>query len=134
MKFTERIPAATAVGADVIVVQGSTNDYRHLDTILADGVAETLQAVVSANPQAQVVVLGPTRPVVSSAPGVDRMRALMARASADLGLPFVDGSDPTWLGQPDHYIDNQHLTPLGHAEFGRLVGDEFAAIPVESGC
>ena len=135
IRYEERIPAATAVEADVIVVQGSTNDTRPFsDGTLAGPVTETLAELARLNPQAQIVVLGPTKPVVTDEVRARGLRDLMASAAAGLNLPFVDGSNPDWLGQPEHYVDNQHLTDAGHAEFGRLVGDAFDEIPVKNGC
>lgn len=112
--FAARAAEAVDPGVDVVVVAGGLNDFDQPAEAVDRGFGR-LMDVLAGRP---VVVVGPARAPARSA-AVPKVEALLARLSAEHGVPFVSTSDLS----PAYLRDRLHLTRAGH----RAYGDEVAA-------
>jgi acyl-CoA thioesterase-1 len=119
VSFAAREPRALSDGADLVVLEGGLNDVDQTSAAITAGFRRAL-AAAAPHP---VVVVGPaTAP--SRARWVPRVDALLARLSAEAGVPYVATSDLRLTYLPDRL----HLTPAGHRAFGDAVAQRIAAL------
>jgi lysophospholipase L1-like esterase len=125
--FGERIDAAVATGADVIVVQGSLNERRGTLTDLAPAAVETLTRLrAEAAPETDVLVIGaPYNPGTPDAT-IDRINLAIEAAADQAGLPFADPAAERWIdpADPGLWADSIHPNDTGH----RLVAEHMARL------
>jgi acyl-CoA thioesterase-1 len=117
--FPLRVDRALATGPDLVVVQGGLNDFDVSDSVVRQGVEQTLRRLEGQ----QVVVVGPAA-APRRAAGAARVDALLAQATADAGVPYIRTSG--W--ELEYLSDRLHLTPEGHAAFGDAVQAELSAL------
>ncbi|HXH77428.1 MAG TPA: SGNH/GDSL hydrolase family protein [Nocardioides sp.] len=110
--------AASARGADLVVVQGGLNDY---DQPVAD-IRAGFRALLTSLPGSRVVVVGPVA-APSRADAVGRVDATLAELCAEYGVAYIDAS--AW--SLSYLPDRLHLTQSGHESFGQRVADELVA-------
>ena len=110
--------AAAARNADLVVVEGGLNDY---DQPAAD-IRAGFRALMSSLSGHTVVVVGPAS-APSRAGFVERVDTTLAALCDEHGVAYVEAS--AW--DLDYLPDRLHLTPAGHAAFGRHVAEELAA-------
>ena len=122
--YGARVAAVVALDPDVVVVQGSTNDFYVVDQV--DAAAQAVFAELARElPGTPVVVVGPVMPQNSDASLLTGVRNAVADAAGRSGLPFIDPIGAQWLEPTDglYSIDGIHPNDAGYAEFADdLVG------------
>jgi len=105
---------------DLVVIYGSTNDYRIDPQLVEDGVDRTLDAVEATAPKSRVVVIGPgwaAPELLDTARGV---AARVGKVAREHDSEFVDPLALGWyLGENAGLISPEfsHPTDEGHAAF-----------------
>ena len=110
--------AASARGADLVVIAGGINDY---DQPAADIRAGFRTLLTSLRGQ-RVAVVGPVA-APSRAPFVGRVDVTLAGLCEEYGVAYIDAS--AW--SLDYLPDRLHLTQAGHVAFGQRVAEELVA-------
>lgn len=114
--FATRTDAAR--DADLVVVAGGLNDYDQPAADIRTGFRSLLAGLTGR----AVVVVGPAS-APSRAGFVERVDATLAALCEEHDVPYVATSD--W--ELSYLPDRLHLSPGGHAVFGRRVAEELAA-------
>jgi lysophospholipase L1-like esterase len=115
--FGERIDAAVATGADVIVVQGSLNERRGTLTDLEPAAVETLTRLrAEAAPDTGVLVIGASYNPGTPDATIDRINRAIEAAADQAGIPFVDPAAERWIDpvDPGLWADPIHPNDAGH--------------------
>jgi lysophospholipase L1-like esterase len=115
--FGERIDAAVATGADVIVVQGSLNERRGTLAELAPAAAETLTRLRAvAAPDTEIVVIGAPYNPDTPDRTIDGINRAIEAAAEGAGVLFVDPAAQLWLDPADDglWADGIHPNDAGH--------------------
>lgn len=102
---------------NVIVLEGSQNDYRSVSTITKAVVAD-VELLRKAYPDARIVLFGPAapQPLLSQLGPIDAAD----QAAADrLGIPYISAYQENWLTTANTkqygFTDGSHLNSAGHA-------------------
>lgn len=119
VSFADRAPTALGTRPALVVVEGGLNDYDQPAAAIEGGFRDLMADLAGE----EVVVVGPASAPARAA-AVPRVDALLARLSAEYGVPYVQTSDLSL----DYLDDRLHLTEGGHVEFGDAVADRIAAI------
>jgi lysophospholipase L1-like esterase len=124
--FGQRVAALAGLDADVVVVQGSTNDVDESPDAVAAAARALYADLARTVPDARLVVLGPLAPPDLPADAVARLRDVLAAAAAAAGLPFVDPVAGGWLTPGDGlFADGLHPNDAGYS---RMAADLAAAL------
>ncbi|MCW2834133.1 MAG: hypothetical protein JWN68_2086 [Nocardioides sp.] len=110
--------AASARGADLVVVQGGLNDHDQSDADIRDG----FRTLLTSLPDKGVVVVGPVAAPARAA-SARRVDATLADLCEEYGVAYIDAS--AW--SLSYLPDRLHLTQSGHVAFGQRVADELVA-------
>lgn len=108
---------------DLVVVEGGLNDVDQPEADIRDGVRRLFEELGDR----PVLVVGPV-PAPSRAAKVPAVDAVLAELSAEHGATYLSLADADLPYLPDRL----HLTVEGHAEFGDLVAEAVAGMPVAS--
>lgn len=115
--YLSRIRSFSGDRPDLVLVQGSQNDWLVGATELEDAVTETLVAAEQRWPDAVVVAIGPSAPQPRAATTVGISAAVRAGAHA-AGVPFIDAVGGDWFtsGNSERYSagDGEHLNDAGY--------------------
>ncbi|RFU19714.1 SGNH/GDSL hydrolase family protein [Geodermatophilus marinus] len=125
--YGERVDAVLAVGADVVVVQGTLNERRGAPEALLPAAADTLTRLrAGAGPGTRVLVVGASHNPGTPPATIDRVNRALAAAAARAGVPFVDPAAQNWIdpADPAVWADPIHPNDRGH----RLVADRLAPL------
>jgi lysophospholipase L1-like esterase len=120
--FIDRAQAAIDAAPDVVIVQGSSNDYDATSATI-EAAADALFAQLRAGlPDAKLYVIG-----VSDSPSTDRAamdvsREAVAKAAAANGGTFIDSNG--WLDLTTDFTDGFHPNPAGHQKVADRLVDE----------
>jgi acyl-CoA thioesterase-1 len=124
--YGTRIKALIASGAaapDVIVLEGSQNDYRSVGAITKTVVAD-VKLLQKAYPKAAIVLFGPAapQPLQTQLSAID---AADAAAALQLAIPYISPFQENWITTANTkrygYSDGAHLNTAGH----RYLADRF---------
>lgn len=114
---------------DLIVVQGSINDRTLVDDTYRAHVDAAWDALVTAHPDAQIVILGPAPHEFPVHAGTVRIDGELARAAADRGWWYISPLAEEWI-TPDRYdelIDadagRKHPSDAGHRYLAERLTD-----------
>jgi acyl-CoA thioesterase-1 len=110
--------AASARGADLVVIEGGINDYDQPAADIRSGFRSLLTSLQGQ----RVVVVGPVA-APSRAPLVGHVDDTLAGLCEEYGVAYIDAS--AW--SLDYLPDRLHLTQAGHAAFGQRVTAELEA-------
>jgi lysophospholipase L1-like esterase len=123
--FGQRIDAAVATDADVIVVQGSLNERNSTPSALAAAARTTLERLRrEADPHTKVLVVGSTYAPGTPDGTIDWINDAIAGAATQVGLSFIDPTAEHWIDatDPTLWFDVNHPDDAGY----RLVADHLA--------
>jgi lysophospholipase L1-like esterase len=123
--FGERVDAAVATDADVIVVQGSLNERNSTPEALASAARTTLERLRrEADPRTKILIVGSTYAPGTPDGTIDWINDAIGEAAARIGLPFVDPTAEHWIDatDPGLWADVNHPDDAGY----RLVADRLA--------
>lgn len=124
--YLSRIERRASLDPDLVIVQGSQNDWLVGPTSLERRVERTLRTAQRQWPDAVVVAIGPSapQPRAESTTGISGAVAAGARA---VGVPFVDAVGGQWFTTANSgsyaAVDGQHLNDAGYLYLaGRIEG------------
>ena len=129
--FAERIEAAVATRAEVIVVQGSLNERRSTPEALARAATATLTDLrAQADPGTRILVIGACYNPGTPDATIDWINEAIGAAAAEAGLPFVEPAAQGWLDPDDPrlWADTIHPSDLGHEVFARRLVPELQGL------
>jgi lysophospholipase L1-like esterase len=129
--FADRVAAAAATGADVVVVQGSLNDQRSDIPALGPAALDTLAALRAAvSPGTAILVIGAPYTPGTDRAAIDAINDAVGGAATSLGLRFVDPAVENWNDPADPAIwaDADHPNDAGY----RLVADHVSELLQET--
>lgn len=108
--------AAGGTAPDVIVLEGSQNDYRSVSKITTTVVAD-VNLLQRAYPKASIVLFGPAapQPLQNSLSAID---AADAAAAVQVDIPYISPYQEQWITTANTkqygYSDGAHLNTAGH--------------------
>lgn len=122
--FITRVPALVESAPDVVVVQGSTNDYQAgSEQEIYDAASEVFASIRQQLPDAQVFALGLIRAPESPDDADARSIAAVSAAAEAHGVTYINGNEPEqWLTIPEDFFDGYHPNAEGHAKLGNQLG------------
>jgi acyl-CoA thioesterase-1 len=117
--YGTRIKARIASGGsnpDVIVLEGSQNDYRSIGAITV-AIAADVDLLETAYPKAEIVLFGPAAPQPLQAQ-LGPIDAADAAAATQLDIPYISPYQQNWFTTANTnqygYSDGAHLNTAGH--------------------
>ena len=121
--FLQQVQAAPEVDADVVVIFGSRNDTGVPSQQISDQAATTFDAVRSASPDAELVVIGPAWTDEAVPAEVFLVRDAVASAAGDAVATFVDPLQQEWFFGRLELIGDDAINPTdeGHAYLADLI-------------
>lgn len=123
--FASRLWKHPADAYDLVVLQGSSNDAKYTDSVLAGDINMTLRTVQRRYPHAKVLMMGVTNPYGSPSPDLQRIDGKLKSYAAMYGVPFIDPLAEQWFvpGGGKIYANptNYHPSNAGH----QLMADRF---------
>lgn len=115
--YAVRVPDALRAHPDVVVVEGSINDWRSRPRTVAAAARRVWALIARDDPQARVVALGPCRVPKLPAARIDALDAALRDAATGAGVTYVSALD--WISRPGLVIpDGMHPTIAGHVAIG----------------
>ncbi|RKT33688.1 lysophospholipase L1-like esterase [Microbacterium sp. AG1240] len=122
-RFMSRVAPLIEAAPDVVVVQGSSNDYRASEEEIRQAADEVFAAIRAGLPEARIYALG-----VFDSPGAptdlnDVSRRAVSAAAAASGVTWIDGNADGWLNVETDFADGYHPNEGGHQK----VADQLAA-------
>ncbi|WP_263091928.1 SGNH/GDSL hydrolase family protein [Curtobacterium sp. RIT-PI-V] len=124
---------ATTDAPQLVIVQGSQNDWLVDSSTLQARVEQTLRAAEQTWPDAVVVALGPSAPMPRAKANVGVAASVSAGAAA-AGVPFIDPLAGQWFtaaNSPGYAaIDGGHLNDAGYQYMAERVSDSLDALAV----
>lgn len=125
--FAERIPSVAFTEPDLVVMTGGINDIGSPPAEAAAAAVATLEALVAAFPEAQIIVIGGVAYSGETPATVTAINQALAMSAAELGVTYLDIGEPL-LDDPTRVgIDGLHPSADGHAEIARRVLAELEA-------
>jgi lysophospholipase L1-like esterase len=115
--YAERVDRVVAIGADVIVVQGSLNERNSTREALAAAALAALAGLrAEADPATRIVVLGAAYPGCTPHATIDWINAAIEDAAARAGVGFVDVAAENWTdpADPTVWFDPIHPNDAGY--------------------
>jgi lysophospholipase L1-like esterase len=115
--YLSRIEQRAALTPDLVIVQGSQNDWLTDSATLEKTVERTLRQAEVQWPDAVVVAIGPSAPQPRAEATTGINDAVAAGASA-VGVPYIDAIDGQWFTAMNSgsyaATDQQHLNDAGY--------------------
>ncbi|MBA8988965.1 lysophospholipase L1-like esterase [Curtobacterium pusillum] len=124
--YLSRIERTASLDPDLVIVQGSQNDWLVSADTLERRVERTLRTVQRQWPDAVVVAIGPSapRPRAETTTGISSAVAAGARA---VGVPFIDALAGQWFTRANSASyaapDGQHLNDAGYLYLAGRIDD-----------
>jgi len=120
--FITRVQPLIEFAPDVVVVQGSSNDYRATGEQIAAAAREVLTTIRAALPEATIYVVGVVDSPASPADRMQISREAVAAAAAEVGATWIDANAEGWLDVNVDFADGFHPNEQGHQKVAdRLV-------------
>jgi lysophospholipase L1-like esterase len=138
--YVSRIEQKAALTPDLVIVQGSQNDWLTDPASLQKAVERTLRQAEAQWPNAVVVAVGPSapQPRAESTTGINA--AVSAGAHA-VGVPYIDAIAGRWFTSVNSRSfaapDQQHLNDAGYRYLAAKVSsalDDLAKAPTVEQC
>lgn len=138
--YEARVAKQHALHPDLVIVQGSQNDWDAAPSTLRSAVTTTLTLAKEQWPDAVVVAVGPSAPEprAESTASISDMVSAGARAA---GVPYLDALGDRWFtsaNSPGYAAeDGEHLDDAGYAYLADRIGaalDTMAAAPAGQQC
>jgi lysophospholipase L1-like esterase len=121
MRFVERLAEHAAdpdFVPDLVIFQGSSNDYRANLYQMIDAVYLTVDETRRLWPDAQIAMIGPSL-AYPNGENLREMNGALSRAADNRDVPFIDALNARWLNSTNSpgyaFTDGSHLTTPGHA-------------------
>ncbi|MCZ4518044.1 SGNH/GDSL hydrolase family protein [Rhodococcus ruber] len=125
--YFDRVADVVASSPDVVIVQGSTNDYDEAQVYTES--TRTFEALKAALPGTPIYVVGPLMPPESVPTLVGAARAALIRSTAEQGLPFIDPLAENWVPtDSDNWADGFHPNDTGHTIIADSLSRDISAI------
>lgn len=123
--FGQRIPAAAATHAEIIVVQGSLNERNSTPAALATAALSTLKRLKAAAPWSKILVIGASYVPSTPTATINWINAAISGAAKKVGLRFVNPASENWTDPASPiWEDPNHPNDIGH----QLVADHVEAL------
>lgn len=133
--YLPRIVADADADPDLVIVQGSQNDWTVSEADLHRRVEETLGQAVAQWPRALLVAIGPSapRPRADSTGSIDAAVRAGARSA---GVPYIDPVAEHWftsVNSPAYAAsDGEHLNDAGYRYLARRIDTALRAVGTTS--
>jgi lysophospholipase L1-like esterase len=126
--YADRVPQVVAASPDVVIVQGSTNDYEN-DEAYA-GAVRTFSALrAGLRPDVPIVAIGPIQTPDSRDELVAAASSGVARAAAENGVRFIDPVAEQWVPKdPTYFADGVHPNDRGHEMFATRAAEDLRSM------
>jgi lysophospholipase L1-like esterase len=115
--YLPRIVAAADERPDLVIVQGSQNDWTLGASALRERVEDTLQQAVHQWPRALVVAIGPSAPQPRAA-STGAIDAAVGAGAQAVGVPYIDPNAEQWFTTVNSHdyaaADGEHLDDDGY--------------------
>ena len=133
--FPERIAKEAKKNRDydVIVIEGSQNDYRSNRSEIFEAVTETLAMVQNRWPDAALIAFGPTAPTPLG-PKLERMASPVQDAALASGAFSINPIEAKWLTEDNseqYRFDNAHVNQAGHDYISQRFAEAVSALTLE---
>lgn len=119
--FIDRAQAAIDAAPDVVIVQGSSNDYQASSATIEAAANDLFATLRAGLPDAKIYVVGvsdsPSAPVAA----MNTSRAAVEKAATANGATFINSNG--WLDQATDFADGYHPNEAGHQK----VADQLVA-------
>ncbi len=114
--FADIATANPVPEADITIVFGSRNDLGATASAVAEGAAETFDAIRSTAPDTQLVVVGPAWSNAEIPMDLYTLRDAVQEAAATAGATFVDPLADGWFAEPAGHVAADGISPTdaGH--------------------
>lgn len=122
--YADRVDALIAYAPDVVVVQGSSNDYQSAGPAIQTAASDVYARIRTALPDAKIFVLGVFDSPGSKLEQMNVSRAAVSAAAAANGAEWIDGNAAGWLNVATDFADGFHPNNDGHQK----VADNIAPI------
>lgn len=123
--YADRVVAVVAANPDIVVIQGSTNDYAADPAALTTTAREVYASLRAGLPEARIIAVGPLAPPAADEDSLSRVARALRVAADGEGVPFIDPIAEGWLQPADGLFieDGYHPNDAGYTAMAdRLVG------------
>ena len=121
--FGDRVDDLLAGKPDVVIVQGSTNDYIASESEIESAAEDLFARIRRALPNTRVFALGPAYTPDAPRALTDVARAAIQAAADESGVTWIDLASTGWLDPAVDYADGYHPNANGHRVLARHLAD-----------
>ncbi|PZE69582.1 SGNH/GDSL hydrolase family protein [Curtobacterium sp. MCBD17_021] len=129
--YLPRVIAHADEDPDLVIVQGSQNDWTVGETALRRRVEQTLRQAVRQWPRALVVAIGPSAPQPRAAT-TGTIDAAVGAGAGSVGVPYIDADEEQWFTSVNSHeyaaADGEHLDDDGHRYLARRIDAALRAL------
>jgi GDSL-like Lipase/Acylhydrolase family len=134
MAYPQRVDGLGSGGAQVILVQGGTNDYLAPSEQITAAADATFKALRQQNPNSRVIAIGPVVvPHRAEARELARVSTAIAAAAQGNGVLYIDPVAEHWLDQ-ETLFDGVVPNSDGYVEYARRLKADLAQAGMSSSC
>jgi lysophospholipase L1-like esterase len=119
--FIDRVPALIEYAPDIVVVQGSSNDYRASGGEIEAAALGVFTTIREALPDAQIYVVGVIDSPASPNELMQVSRDAISSAAAEVEAVWVDANAGGWLDINADFADGYHPNEQGHQKVAERV-------------
>ncbi|WP_181243466.1 SGNH/GDSL hydrolase family protein [Glaciihabitans tibetensis] len=112
--FSARAAELIAFAPDVVVVQGSSNDYRYTTIQIQEAASALFAQIRAALPDAKIIAVGVIDSPAADETELSSSRSGVSAAAASNDIQWVDGNAEGWLELETDFVDGYHPNLVGH--------------------
>lgn len=131
--FGTRVDAAIQAGADIVVVQGSSNDYAASEDEIYDAALDVFTRLRDGLPDARIYAMGMLHSPSSPTKADETSLRAVSAASRQAGVTFIDGNTDAWLQIPADFADGYHPNQVGHDKVAAKLTEALSASNPDKG-
>ncbi|PZE82700.1 SGNH/GDSL hydrolase family protein [Curtobacterium sp. MCBD17_032] len=122
--YLQRVLASKDEDPDLVIVQGSQNDWIVSGAELRPRVEATLRQAVRQWPRALIVAIGPSAPQPRAQTTVE-IDAAVSEGARTAGVPYIDPNQERWFTSANSRVytaaDGEHVNDDGHRYLARRI-------------